>query len=175
MKKCFKCGAAKKIDEFYRHSTMGDGHLNKCKECTKEDASKHRSDNLEYCQAYDRKRANYPQRIALRKKVTQTWVEDGRQAESQRRYRNKYPEKYHAQTALGNAVRDGLVIKPIRCSKCGQKTKLEGHHEDYSKPLNVQWLCNSCHVDTRRIYPKPYRIPIFVQMELFEKQVSCIS
>lgn len=39
-KKCFKCGAVKNIDNFYKHPRMGDGHLNKCIECTKKDSIK---------------------------------------------------------------------------------------------------------------------------------------
>jgi DNA-binding NarL/FixJ family response regulator len=48
--------------------------------------------------------------------------------------------------ALGNAIRSGLIIRPEYCSKCGSTGKIEGHHEDYSNPLDVMWLCRYHHV-----------------------------
>jgi hypothetical protein len=44
VKKCFKCSATKHIDEFYKHPQMGDGHLNKCKDCTKRDSSMNKTE-----------------------------------------------------------------------------------------------------------------------------------
>lgn len=40
MKTCFKCGESKELDHYYKHPQMLDGHLNKCKDCTKRDAKK---------------------------------------------------------------------------------------------------------------------------------------
>lgn len=39
MKVCFKCGIEKDLNSFYKHSEMKDGHLNKCKTCTKIDTA----------------------------------------------------------------------------------------------------------------------------------------
>ncbi len=54
----------------------------------------------------------------------------------------KYPERIIARNAVNNALRDGrLEKKPCECGEI----KVQGHHEDYSKLLDVEWLCTKCH------------------------------
>lgn len=51
----------------------------------------------------------------------------------------KYPERSKAHRKVARAVKSGkLFQKP--CKVCGA-TKSVAHHPDYSKPLNVVWLC----------------------------------
>jgi len=54
---------------------------------------------------------------------------------------------------LRNAVEKGPIEKPDKCNGCnnpGEGIYLHGHHEDYSKPFEVEWLCYKCHGLTRR-------------------------
>ena len=44
------------------------------------------------------------------------------------------------------AIKSGRLIRPATCSQCGGTTpQIEAHHTDYSKPLDVTWLCTYCH------------------------------
>lgn len=43
------------------------------------------------------------------------------------------------------AVKRGVLTRPSVCSECSQEKSLHGHHEDYSRPLEVVWLCCRCH------------------------------
>ena len=145
MKVCFKCNMSKPIDEFYKHKKTADGHLNKCKDCTKSDANKHREKNIEKVRAYDRNRPNKAERAQKQNDYLKT--EKGKSVSfiATRNYRNSNPERYRANTAVGNAIRDGRLIKPNECSCCGVICKPHGHHNNYSKPLDVIWYCNKCH------------------------------
>lgn len=127
MKICFKCEEEQPFIDFYKHKQMADGYLGKCKRCTKADASQHRSDNLERIREYDRRRGN-------------------RQPEGySKEYAKRFPQKYKSQTAVNNAVRDNRLLKATECEDCSSKKFLHGHHDDYSKPLEVRWLCAACH------------------------------
>lgn len=131
MKRCFKCQQVKNLEEFYRHPAMGDGRLGKCKECAKADVKSNRSDKREYYSRYDQERYKRPER----RQASQRYLT---------LYRQRNPEKYIAHNAVNNALRDGRLIKQP-CTYCGSTVRVEGHHSDYSKPLDVTWVCFKCH------------------------------
>ena len=63
----------------------------------------------------------------------------------------QHPERFRARAAVAYAVKHGKLIKPDRCSECNQKRFLDGHHEDYDRPLDVLWLCKKCHVKRHKV------------------------
>jgi len=140
MKKCFKCDETMPLSQFYRHPQMKDGHLNKCKVCAKTDVLANRAKNLEFYKSYDRQYAQTSEGKASRAKSNKKWLES-----------NAW--KYVAHYTLTNAVRDGKIIKPASCSECGKSGRIHGHHEDYTKPLDVMWLCPKCHSEKHRPGP----------------------
>ena len=109
---------------------MADGHLNKCKECAKKDVNARYYAKFDKIREYEKRRFQTKER---KEKVSSYF----------KRYRAKYPEKVKARNMVANAVRDGKLIKKP-CEVCGETT-VQAHHEDYSKPLDVRWLCFKHH------------------------------
>lgn len=127
MKTCFKCGQAKPKEDFYRHAAMGDGYLGKCKECAKADERNRRRTNPEKLSEYERARFADPER---KRQMAQC-------------AKRRDPAKTKANRAASNAIRGGRLVRQP-CERCGSLT-VEAHHEDYSKPLEVRWLCFKHH------------------------------
>lgn len=71
----------------------------------------------------------------------------------QQHYRQMHPvrpkkvsiEAQRAHSLVLEAMRSGKLKKPTTCERCGQRGIIDGHHEDYAKPLVVIWLCRPCH------------------------------
>ncbi len=68
-------------------------------------------------------------------------------AEVNRRYREKNRDKRRAYDALHAAIHREEIIRPTACESCGRRPigTIHGHHADYTKPLEVRWLCELCH------------------------------
>ena len=61
------------------------------------------------------------------------------------KYREKNPEKYRAHYMVNNAIRAGKIHRPNVCERCGAEQFTEASHNDYDKPLEIEWLCRPCH------------------------------
>jgi hypothetical protein len=109
---------------------MADGHLNKCSACQKENSKENYRKRKEYRKEYESRRSKTKSRKI---KV----------AGYQRIRRKKFPEKDRARRLVTYYVRSGKILK-APCEVCGDK-KVEAHHADYKKPLDVQWLCHFHH------------------------------
>ena len=62
-----------------------------------------------------------------------------------KRGRERNPKKANATQHIFWALKLGVIKRPDFCEKCEEKTKLQAHHDDYEKPLEVRWLCKICH------------------------------
>ncbi len=114
---CTKCGAEKELKEFARHNRRNQTHYSHCKQCKAEYRKANKDKLLP---------AQYKRRVGNQKDCPQR----------------------KAWNALFYAVKMGKIEKPENCSMCDKYVgdKIQGHHEDYSKPFAVQWVCQDCHV-----------------------------
>ncbi len=133
MKKCGKCKKTKPLSSFFKKSNSVDGHQGYCKQCSREYRCKHYEEQPEYYKNYAKnwRRKNKDRDNFLRRK---------------RRRLGKERQKNLAVTRSQQAEKQGLIVRPLFCEECGLKKKLYRHHEDYSKPLEIDWLCKKCHL-----------------------------
>jgi hypothetical protein len=125
---------------------MADGLLGKCKECTRNDVNENRRKNIERYRAYDRRRF---QEDPKRRASTLSRPSPSNSEAKKEWNRNRDPERKNAYYTFSNAVRDGRIVRQP-CEVCG-KPGAQGHHDDYSKPLDVRWLCSTHHAEHHRV------------------------
>ena len=120
---CTKCNQELPINQFQKDKGNDDGFYSSCKTCKRE-----------YRQA-NKDKLLIAQYLRRSRDLTIT------------------PER-RAWNALYYALKTGKIDKPETCSVGGEfvgKSKIQGHHRDYSKPLDVIWCCQDHHVSLDKI------------------------
>lgn len=147
-KACTRCSAVLRLDQFNRDRKNRDGRTYECKECAKKRVHEYCKANIEIVRAKNRLRGLSPEhkkanRQRYRKAMS---TPEGREKENayKKRWRLNNKEKRTAHLRTANAIRYG-VLKWSPCERCNSEDNVDAHHEDYSKPLDVTWLCKPCH------------------------------
>lgn len=146
IKLCPHCKIGKPLDEDFQKNKARCGGFNSwCKACSKPQQ-----------QQWAR---NHPEKVRASQ---QRWNEQHPEAakQKQRRYRqahpelvaqrttyerHTHPERVKARKAVYYALKTRKILKPSMCQHCGETKPLQAHHKDYSRLLDVEWLCVRCH------------------------------
>jgi ribosomal protein S27AE len=136
---CSTCHELKPKSDYYGNTRSPLGIKSECKKC-------HCATSI---RTRDKDRAADKSREYMRRaKVKDPEKFRARDREASRK--RKRTVQVEARSQLNLAVRRGVVVKPAVCSNCGEAKKLVAHHDDYSKPLDVRWLCYICHGQEHR-------------------------
>jgi hypothetical protein len=136
---CRTCGESKPRDEFY---TQKNGtRFHDCKPCWRTKTKANRAGKIGYYREYDRNRNDDPDRVVARNLYRKRNPRGSDAAKKAYYQRNK--EKKRANVIVKRALERGDLIRQP-CERCGN-LDVEAHHEDYSEPLVIVWLCPKHH------------------------------
>lgn len=130
---CAECGRDLPLTEYNKHTKSKDGLQQRCRECFSRYNKIRYQENKDKVKAAVKKyREENPDKV-YRMRVARC---------------EKAPTRMNANKVIESAVKSGVVENPGVCFGCGCKAgehRIEAHHHDYSKPLDVVWLCTPCH------------------------------
>jgi len=138
-KLCIRCNQVRPADDFWPCKKNRDGLFSYCRTCGAQYSLDH------YYKNHDKHRA---ERVEWREKNR----DKVRRASRAYYYRirkgdPKMRAKESARLLTHHAIRAGKLVKQP-CSVCGAPA--EAHHPDYSKPLDVVWLCAHDHKEEHK-------------------------
>ena len=130
VKRCTKCLIEKGTHEFNADNQKRDGLRSHCKSCRSVSGALYRAANAE--------------KVAESVKAWHS-KNKSRVAKNMRAYHKREPVKSAARRKAYQAKINGRITVPDECEECGGQSPLDMHHDDYSKPLDVRFLCKPCH------------------------------
>lgn len=139
MGECKTCGKTEVEVEFY------DSIKTYCKEHWKQRVRENRRKNIDHYRSFDRRRANLPHRVEARQKYSRTEAWRRSHNTACKKYEENHPDKRRAHVITGNAISSGS-LKKEPCEVC-RSLIVQAHHDDYTKPLEVRWLCAEHHAE----------------------------
>lgn len=143
MKTCSKCKIEKDLENFRNRSDHKHLKKSSCKNCEAAYAK------LRNESGYNRKRYAENEKIriqSLLRNKKRFQVSPEKVKAELKRHQQKHRDKYLARQDLRRSIARGKIIKPKCCQICNiEANRIEGHHTDYSKRLEVIWMCVDCH------------------------------
>lgn len=131
MKSCSRCRKLKSASDFARNASEPDGLQRACRSCRTE------------IQRESRRRRADGARVRARRYHARNATQARTRAAN---YKVANPEVALAHKLVSRAIVAGELQRASECSLCGSSAfAIQAHHEDYSKPLAVRWLCAPCH------------------------------
>ena len=144
---CWRCPSCERWlprDAYSTEPRRPNGLDGRCKRCRRNLRRGRRNETLEHVRAQGR---GYYRESGGREKARKYYRQNSLKCIAATRASDaKNPERRRARTAAYHARQSGLLLRPEKCSCCGRADlPIESHHPDYSKPLDVEWLCTVCH------------------------------
>jgi formylmethanofuran dehydrogenase subunit E len=146
MKFCPKCEQEKPIEDFAADKSRKDGKQVGCRSCYSKYYKANKEKHAENGRVW---RDNNRERV---RELSRAWKMNNKEktAENNRASIARNPGHHSARSKVNTAIMNGTIIKPVECEQCGGVGPIEGHHEDYSRQLDVVWLCRPCHAKRHR-------------------------
>jgi len=145
MKKCTRCGLNKPVSDFGRHKSGKDGIRSRCKQCEVKANREYRSTAKGRERLMEYRNQDHVRESARRSYDKWVRTDHGRRTKSA--VESRYSDKRYARNVVAHALRVGLIDRQP-CFICGEKA--QAHHPDYSRPLDVTWLCPEHHKAAHR-------------------------
>ena len=168
MRTCKRCNIEKNDEQFGKLKCSKDGMNPRCRQCccdsvkrskkspeaiakkriyVSEWQKKNREKRLQQSRDWYERNLEKAREMSLEATKKYLKTEHGRKKANERseKWDSENAEKRRVHDRTMYAVQTGKLFRPEQCSKCEKKCTPHAHHEDYSKPFEVIWLCSTCH------------------------------